>query len=56
MGFIDKLKGMLGGHQQQANQGVDKAATVVDERTGGAHSAQVESAATEGTEELDKEI
>jgi hypothetical protein len=54
MGFMDKLKGMLGGHKDQAKEGVDKAAGVADEKTGGSHTDQITSADEKGKEEIDK--
>ena len=54
MGFMDKLKGLVGGHKDQAEQGIDKAAGVADEKTQGSHSAQIDSAAEKGKEGIDK--
>jgi hypothetical protein len=54
MGFMDKLKGMLGGHKKQAKEGVDKAAGVADEKTEGSHTDQITSTAEKGKEEIDK--
>jgi len=33
MGFMDKVKGMLGGHADQAEQGVEKGGDALDDRT-----------------------
>ncbi|HSS10795.1 MAG TPA: antitoxin [Acidimicrobiales bacterium] len=54
MGFMDKVKGLFGGHKDQANQGIDKAAGVVDEKTGGSHTDQITSAAETGKENIEK--
>jgi hypothetical protein len=54
MGFMDKLKGLVGGHKDQAEQGIDKAADVVEEKTAGSQTAQIDSAAEEGKEGVDK--
>jgi hypothetical protein len=54
MGFMDKLKGLVGGHKDQANQGIEKAADVADEKTEGSNSAQIDSAAEKGEEVVDK--
>jgi hypothetical protein len=54
MGFMDKLKGLVGGHKDQAEQGIDKAADVADEQTAGSHTAQIDSADEEGKEGIDK--
>jgi hypothetical protein len=45
MGFMDKVKGMLGQHGDKADQGVDKAADTADSRTGGKHSDQIRTGA-----------
>jgi hypothetical protein len=39
--FFDKVKDFITGHPEQADQGLDKAAEVVDERTGGRYSEQI---------------
>ena len=54
MGFMDKLKGLVGGHKDQAEQGIDKAADVADEKTVGSDTAQIDSAAEQGKEGIDK--
>jgi MT0933-like antitoxin protein len=52
MGFIDTLKGLVGGHKQQAEQGVDHAGTLADEKMDGAHAQQVQ----EGEQKADEAI
>ena len=42
MGFMDKVKGMLSGHRDQADQGIEKGGDIIDDRTGGKHSEQVD--------------
>ena len=42
MGFMDKVKGMLGGHADHAHQGIDKAGDVVDDKTGGKYAQHVD--------------
>ncbi|MFF7453326.1 antitoxin [Kitasatospora sp. NPDC008115] len=42
MSMFDKLKSMLKGHEGQAEKGVDKAGDMVDERTQGKYSGQVD--------------
>ncbi|WP_380283025.1 antitoxin [Kitasatospora purpeofusca] len=42
MSMLDKLKSMLKGHEDQAEKGVDKAGDMVDERTQGKYSGQVD--------------
>jgi hypothetical protein len=51
---MDKIKGLVGGHKDQAEQGIDKAADVADEKTAGSHAAQIDSAAEKGKEGIDK--
>ncbi|AZS83446.1 antitoxin [Streptomyces griseoviridis] len=43
MSMLDKLKGMLKGHEDQARQGVDKAGDAFDSRTGNKYQSQVDS-------------
>jgi hypothetical protein len=54
MGFMDKLKGLVGGHKDQAEQGIDKVADAADEKTEGSHTAQIDSAAEQGKEGIEK--
>ncbi|MFG3343971.1 antitoxin [Streptomyces sp. NPDC048018] len=44
MSVMDKLKQMLKGHEEQAGKGVDKAGDLVDEKTQGKYSGQVDTA------------
>ncbi|MEU6941057.1 antitoxin [Streptomyces rubiginosohelvolus] len=44
MSAMDKIKKMLKGHEDQAGKGVDKAGDMVDDRTKGKYSGQVDSA------------
>ena len=44
MSMLDKLKGMLKGHEDQAQKGVEKAGDTVDQKTQGKYSGQVDSA------------
>jgi hypothetical protein len=53
MGFMDKLKGLVGGHKDQAEQGIEKAPDVADEKIEGSRSAQIDLAADEGKEGID---
>ena len=52
MGFMDKFKGMFGkgmeaaaGQADKVEDGIDKAADVVDDKTGGKYSDQIDSGA-----------
>ncbi|MGW7227312.1 antitoxin [Streptomyces cyaneofuscatus] len=44
MSAMDKIKKMLKGHEDQAGKGVDKAGDMVDDRTKGKYSGQVDTA------------
>ncbi len=39
--FFDKVKDFVKGHPEQADQGLDKAGELLDERTGGRYSEQI---------------
>ncbi|MFJ9245786.1 antitoxin [Streptomyces sp. NPDC101776] len=55
MSFMDKVKGMLGQHSDQAKQGVDRAGDMIDERTGGKHAKQVDMAQDKANDFIDRE-
>ncbi|MFI5075330.1 MAG: antitoxin, partial [Actinomycetales bacterium] len=40
--FFDKVKDFITGHPEQADQGLDKAEQVLDERTGGQYTEQID--------------
>lgn len=44
MSFMDKLKGMIKGHEDQASKGVDKAGDYVDQKTQNKYGSQVDTA------------
>ncbi|MFC1410201.1 antitoxin [Streptacidiphilus sp. N1-12] len=44
MSVIDKIKGMLKGHEDQAHQAVEKAGDMFDAKTGNKFSSQVDMA------------
>lgn len=46
MGFIDKIKEAVGGNAEKAEQVIDKAAGLVDDRTGNKHGDKIDGAAT----------
>lgn len=54
MGFMDKVKGMLGQHGDKADQGIDRAGDMVDDKTGGKHAAHVDKAQQAAKDRLDK--
>jgi hypothetical protein len=53
MGILDKAKGILGKNKEKAKDGVDKAADVVDDKTGGKHTEKIESAAEKAKDLID---
>jgi len=44
MGIFDKLKSLVGGHEEQADKAIDKAGDAADEKTGSKYSEQVDKA------------
>jgi len=54
MGFMDKLKGLTKGRGKQIDNGIDKAADVVDEHTGGKHSDTIDKVADKAKDLVDK--
>jgi hypothetical protein len=55
MGIFDKAKDMVGEHNAEVDQAIDKAGDVADERTGGAHTEQIDQAAEQVKRQLDKQ-
>ena len=54
MGFMDKAKGMLQGKGDQAEDLIDKAADLANDKTGGKHADKIDSAADKAKEAVDK--
>ena len=54
MGLLDKIKGALQGKAKQVNDGIDKAADVADDKTGGKYTEQIDGAADKAKDLLDK--
>jgi hypothetical protein len=54
MGLLDKIKGMLGQHEDQAKGAVEKTGDAVDDKTGGKYSSQVDTAQAKADEFIDK--
>ena len=58
MGFLDKLKGKASDavdeHGDKISDGIDKAAAVADEKTGGKHTDKIDSGAAKAKDALDK--
>ncbi|MFB7462631.1 antitoxin [Streptomyces sp. NPDC056224] len=52
MSALDKLKQMLKGHEDQAGQAIDKAGDLVDEKTRGKYTSQVDTAQEQLKEQL----
>lgn len=50
----DKAKDALGQHGDKVDEGVDRAGGLVDERTGGRHSEQVQQGTEKAKEGLDR--
>jgi hypothetical protein len=42
MGFIDAAKKLIGKHDQQVDQAIEKAGDLADKQTGGRYAAQVD--------------
>ena len=42
MGIFDKAKDLIGQHNDKVDQGIDKLADVVDQKTGGTHGSQID--------------
>ena len=49
-----KAKEALGQHGDKADEGIDKAGQVVDERTGGEHSERIQTGTEKAKEGLDR--
>lgn len=54
MGLLDKIKGALQGKSKQMKSGIDKAADVVDDKTGGKHTDKIDGAADKAKDIIDK--
>ena len=53
MSILDKAKGMIGKNRDKAKGGVDKAADVIDDKTGGAHTAKIDAGAEKAKDVID---
>ncbi|MEW2300713.1 antitoxin [Streptomyces sp. NPDC006655] len=54
MSMLDKLKGMLKGHEDQAKRGVDKGGDMIDQRTGNKYQSQVDMAQKQADDYIDR--
>ncbi len=52
MSMLDKLKGLLKGHEDQARQGVEKGGDAFDAKTGNKYQSQVDMAQRKMNEQL----
>ncbi|GGM73194.1 hypothetical protein GCM10012275_49770 [Longimycelium tulufanense] len=52
MSILDKLKELVTGREQQVKEGVDKAADIADEKTGGKYTDQIDTARDKIGEQL----
>ena len=52
MGIFDKAKDLLNEHNDKVDQGIDKAAELIDQKTGGQHTEQIEPVAHRGVAPL----
>jgi MT0933-like antitoxin protein len=53
MGIFDKAKDALSDNADRADEGIDRAANFADDRTGNAHSAQIDPGADFTKDKLD---
>lgn len=52
MGFMNKVKDMLGQHGDKVGQGLDKAAEAVDSKTGGKYSKHIQTGTQKAKEAI----
>ena len=50
MGIFDKAKDLLNEHNDKVDQGIDKAAELIDQKTGGQHTEQIDQGSGAGQE------
>ena len=53
MGIFDKAKDLLNEHSDKVDQGIDKAAEVIDQKTGGQHTEQINQGAEQAKRAMD---
>ena len=53
MSILDKAKGLLSKNSDKAKGGVDKAADVADDKTGGKHTEHIDGAAAKAKDAID---
>ena len=55
MGIFDKAKDLLSEHNDKVDQGIDKAAEVIDQKTGGQHTEQINQGAEQAKRAMDNQ-
>ncbi|HVK36847.1 MAG TPA: antitoxin [Microlunatus sp.] len=55
MGIFDKAKDLLNQHSDKVDQGIDKAAEVIDQKTGGQHTEQINQGAEQAKRAMDNQ-
>ena len=53
MGFMDKIKGMVGGNKDKVTDAVYKVADIANDKTGGKHADKIDMAADKVKDALD---
>jgi ABC-type transporter Mla subunit MlaD len=53
VGLLDSIKGALKGKGQQVDDAIDKAAEVIDDKTGGQHSDKIDGVADKAKDVAD---
>lgn len=53
MGIFDKAKDLVNEHNEQVDQGIDKAAEIIDEKTGGQHTEKIQQGAEQAKDAVD---
>ena len=53
MGFLDKVKGLLGQNSDKVEGAIDKAADVADDKTGGKYADQIDAGADKAKDIVD---
>lgn len=54
MGFMDKVKGMLGQHSEKVTKGIDKAAGMADAKTKGKYSDRIRTSTQKAKDQAEK--
>ncbi|MEW1722817.1 antitoxin [Streptomyces sp. NPDC093109] len=55
MSMLDKLKGLIKGHENTARKGVEKAGDMLDRKTGNKYKGQVDAAQKMLNEQIDRQ-